>query len=269
MKPLVRQVTVDGAPAWLSDVGHGDPEGLPPIGPIPEWLVTNGLGGYASGTVCGSGIARGLGGQWPHPVISPSRSWIWPVLVLALAVTMYVTRVRTEMADFAVYQTAAARAVEAQPLYRADDGHYQFKYLPAFALAMAPFSDLPPEVAKPIWFGLSVALLWLFVAWSIDARSASASARDDASSAFAQASGSAGSVAFASRRPWCASTRASSTTRADSRCRVPFSSRSSRKPVPPASRPRITAAASPNAQRSPIRFMRARLTPCSRTGRSA
>lgn len=92
---------------------------------------------------------------------------MWPALVVALAGVMYVTRVRTEMVDFGVYHTAAIRAVEAQPLYRAEDGHYQFKYLPAFAVAMAPFAWLTPEVAKPIWFFASVALLWVFVAWSI------------------------------------------------------------------------------------------------------
>jgi Glycosyltransferase family 87 len=81
---------------------------------------------------------------------------------------MYVARVRTEMADFEVYQQAAVRAIDAEPLYRASDGHYQFKYLPAFALAMAPFAWVSPEVAKPMWFGLSVALLWIFVAWSIE-----------------------------------------------------------------------------------------------------
>jgi len=97
------------------------------------------------------------------------RSWIWPAAVALLALVMYVARVRTEMVDFAVYHTAAIRAVGAEPLYRAADGHYQYKYLPAFALAMAPFGWLSPEVAKPVWFGLSVLLLWLFVAWSIDA----------------------------------------------------------------------------------------------------
>lgn len=80
---------------------------------------------------------------------------------------MYVTRVRTEMADFAVYRTAAQRALNAEPLYRADDGHYQFKYLPAFALAMAPFALVGPEVAKIAWYALSIALLGLFVALSV------------------------------------------------------------------------------------------------------
>jgi Glycosyltransferase family 87 len=87
--------------------------------------------------------------------------------VIALASMMYVVRVRFEMADFAVYRTAGQRALQAEPLYRADDGHYQFKYLPAFALAMAPFAWVGPEVAKAAWYGLSVALLWVFVASSV------------------------------------------------------------------------------------------------------
>lgn len=82
---------------------------------------------------------------------------------------MYVVRVRHEMVDFGVYHTAAIRAAQAEPLYRADDGHYQFKYLPAFALAMAPFAWLGPETAKVAWYALSVGLLWLFVRWSIAA----------------------------------------------------------------------------------------------------
>lgn len=99
------------------------------------------------------------------PLTFRSAAWILAVVVLAAA--MYMTRVRSEMADFAVYRTAALRAIDAEPLYRADDGHYQFKYLPAFALAMAPFALVGPEVAKVAWYALSIALLWVFVALSI------------------------------------------------------------------------------------------------------
>jgi hypothetical protein len=77
---------------------------------------------------------------------------------IALATVMYVVKVRSEMVDFAVYRTAAVRALEAEPLYRADDGHYQFKYLPAFALARAPFAWMAPETAKAVWYALSVVL---------------------------------------------------------------------------------------------------------------
>ena len=73
------------------------------------------------------------------------------------------------MPDFGVYRTAATRALRAEPLYRAEDGHYQFKYLPAFALAMAPFALLDPDAAKTIWFALSVGLLTAYLRWSVRA----------------------------------------------------------------------------------------------------
>jgi hypothetical protein len=71
------------------------------------------------------------------------------------------------MVDFAVYRTAGARVLDAAPLFRADDGHYQFKYFPAFALAMVPVAVLPVEAAKAVWFALSVFLLVLLVRWSV------------------------------------------------------------------------------------------------------
>jgi hypothetical protein len=95
------------------------------------------------------------------------RAIALPLVVIATAAAIYMTRIRYEMADFAVYRTAAARAVAAEPLYRADDGHYQFKYLPAFALAMAPFAVLDIEAAKTLWFALSVGLLTIFVRLSV------------------------------------------------------------------------------------------------------
>jgi hypothetical protein len=73
------------------------------------------------------------------------------------------------MADFDVYRTAARRALAGEPLYRADDGHYRFKYLPAFALAMAPFALVDREAAKVMWFALSAGLLTAFVRWSVRA----------------------------------------------------------------------------------------------------
>ena len=88
-------------------------------------------------------------------------------MLILLATIAYATRVRHEMVDFAVYRTAAARAIEAAPLFRPDDGHYQFKYFPAFALAMVPFALVPEEAAKAIWFGLSVALLAVLVRMSV------------------------------------------------------------------------------------------------------
>jgi len=97
------------------------------------------------------------------------RRLAWPLAFATLALVMYAARVQHEMADFSVYRTAAIRVLDAELLYRAADGHYQFKYLPAFALAMAPFAWMGPEAAKVAWYALSVGLLWVFVGWSIRA----------------------------------------------------------------------------------------------------
>ena len=80
-------------------------------------------------------------------------------MLVLVATIAYATRVRREMVDFGVYRTAGARAIEAAPLFRPDDGHYQFKYFPAFALAMTPLAVVPEQTAKAIWFAISVALL--------------------------------------------------------------------------------------------------------------
>jgi hypothetical protein len=89
--------------------------------------------------------------------------------LLGLAALIYTVRIRNEMVDFNVYRTAARRAVAGEPLYRASDGHYQFKYLPAFALAMAPFAVVDPEAARITWFALSAGLLTAFLRWSVRA----------------------------------------------------------------------------------------------------
>lgn len=95
------------------------------------------------------------------------RPFLWPALFVTVAAVIFMTKIRTEMVDFGVYRTAAERALHAEPLYRADDGHYQFKYLPAFALAMAPFATLDREAAQAIWFALSAGLLTAFIRWSV------------------------------------------------------------------------------------------------------
>jgi hypothetical protein len=100
--------------------------------------------------------------------ISP-RGLAGAVAIAVLASVMYVVRVQTEMADFTVYRTAAIRVVQAEPLYRVEDGHYQYKYLPAFALAVAPIGWVGPETGKVAWYALSIALLAVFVAWSVRA----------------------------------------------------------------------------------------------------
>jgi hypothetical protein len=75
--------------------------------------------------------------------------------------------------------------VAGEPLYRATDGHWQFKYLPAFAFVVAPLSFLPApreaqttdprgrdynpwaDTARVAWFAGSVALLVALLALSL------------------------------------------------------------------------------------------------------
>ena len=85
-------------------------------------------------------------------------------VLLALAFSGKVTR---KMPDLEVYWTAASRALHAEPLYRVEDGHYQFKYLPAFAILTIPTASVPLEAAKLVWFVTSVLLLVALVSMSI------------------------------------------------------------------------------------------------------
>ena len=102
-------------------------------------------------------------------MLSRLRPILWPLIFLAIAAFIYQSRIRREMADFEVYRIAAHRALAGEPLYPAGDGHFRFKYLPAFALAMAPFALVDREAAKVIWFALSAGLLTAFVRWSVRA----------------------------------------------------------------------------------------------------
>ena len=89
------------------------------------------------------------------------------MLLAAVSVAaLFTTRVSRKMPDFEVYWTAGARAAEAQPLYRAEDGHYQFKYLPAFALLAVPLASLPLAAAKAAWFAVSAVLMVVLLALS-------------------------------------------------------------------------------------------------------
>jgi alpha-1,2-mannosyltransferase len=84
---------------------------------------------------------------------------VWSLFALTIATTVFAVKIAHRMPDYAVYRTAAGRAVAAEPLYRESDGHWQFKYLPAFAVVMSPLAVVPDGIARAAWFGVSVALL--------------------------------------------------------------------------------------------------------------
>jgi hypothetical protein len=52
-------------------------------------------------------------------------------------------------------------------LYRPDDGHFQFKYFPAFAVAAIPLAKISLDTAIAAWFFLSFGLLVAFVRRSV------------------------------------------------------------------------------------------------------
>jgi hypothetical protein len=108
-----------------------------------------------------------------YPVGVPSG--LWP-LVRAIAVVLVVAGAyglvrfkRAELVDFVVPRTAAARVLAHEPLYRPEDGHYQYKYLPAFAVAMVPFTWVSKELAQAAWFTLTWAMAFAFVRLSLSA----------------------------------------------------------------------------------------------------
>src|ERR1043166_8291438 len=85
-------------------------------------------------------------------------------LAIVSLVALFTTRVQRKMPDFEVYWTAGSRALAAQPLYRESDGHFQFKYLPAFAILASPLALMPLGTAKALWFAAS-AILMLMLLW--------------------------------------------------------------------------------------------------------
>ena len=88
------------------------------------------------------------------------------VLVVASAYGL-VRLKRAELVDFAVPRTAAVRFLAHEPLYRPDDGHYQYKYLPAFAQLMVPFTWVSKPVGEVVWFALTAAMAAAFVRLSL------------------------------------------------------------------------------------------------------
>src|SRR5688572_27276261 len=80
-------------------------------------------------------------------------------LLLVAAWAAFTFKLAAEMPDFNVYWRAAERASMGEPLYRAEDGHYQFKYLPAFAVVASPLRLVGEDAARALWFMLSLAAL--------------------------------------------------------------------------------------------------------------
>jgi alpha-1,2-mannosyltransferase len=84
---------------------------------------------------------------------------LWLAGLLVIAALAFVLKASHNMQDFEVYWRAATRALAGEPLYRAEDGHWLFKYLPVFAVVMAPIALLPIELARTLWFAVMIGAL--------------------------------------------------------------------------------------------------------------
>jgi glycosyl transferase family 87 len=103
----------------------------------------------------------------PAQALARIRTTLIVAVAVVVLVFVFLHRVTSKMPDFAVYWTAASRASHAEPLYRVEDGHYQFKYLPAFAILTMPLGAVPLATAKITWFVTSVTLLVMLLASSL------------------------------------------------------------------------------------------------------
>ncbi|NIM89628.1 MAG: DUF2029 domain-containing protein [Candidatus Aminicenantes bacterium] len=85
------------------------------------------------------------------------RPSFW-LLILCLIVfsLLFLLKVKDEMIDFEVNYEAGQRIRQGETLYRAEDGHYQFKYSPFSSLFYIPLSYLPLDVAKGIWYFITL-----------------------------------------------------------------------------------------------------------------
>jgi hypothetical protein len=99
------------------------------------------------------------------------RRFLWPAVVVVFAIGAYagVQYDRGEFVDFAVPYRAATRFVAHEPLYQPGDGHYQFKYFPAFAAVMVPFTIFPKAFAEVVWFALMFVMTWAFMRMAVHA----------------------------------------------------------------------------------------------------
>lgn len=101
------------------------------------------------------------------PLLTRRRA-AFALLLPVLFVWMFVARASTRMPDFEVYWRAGVRAAAAEPLYRASDTDYQFKYFPAFALLTIPLGAVPIGTARVMWFSLSAAAFVALLALSTE-----------------------------------------------------------------------------------------------------
>jgi alpha-1,2-mannosyltransferase len=100
-------------------------------------------------------------------VIVKRRRILALAALLVVAMIAYVFKVSHRMSDFEVYAQAASRALAGESLYRPEDGHWLFKYLPAFAVVAIPIALVPLSIVKLLWFLATVFTVVLLLSMTI------------------------------------------------------------------------------------------------------
>lgn len=89
-----------------------------------------------------------------------TRNVLLIVLTFLFFLLIYSHFVKKDMSDFGVCYQGGQRILKGETLYRASDGHLQYKYSPASAVFFSLFALLPYEAAKFIWYFLELTLLF-------------------------------------------------------------------------------------------------------------
>ena len=87
------------------------------------------------------------------------RTLLLLALLAVVAAAAFVFRVGEDMIDFEVDYVAGQRLRAGESLYQAEDGHYAYKYLPGAAVLESPFSLLPLDTAKAVFYAVTVCCL--------------------------------------------------------------------------------------------------------------
>jgi len=97
-----------------------------------------------------------------------TRNVLLIVLTFLFFLLIYTHFVKKDMSDFEYYIQGGQRILKGETLYRASDGHLQYKYSPASAVFFSLFALLPYEAAKFIWYFLELTLLFFSLVLSYD-----------------------------------------------------------------------------------------------------
>jgi len=84
--------------------------------------------------------------------LSVNKIVIVLILISVTAGSFFLSHMSEKMVDFGVNYQAGKRLRWGETLYRVEDEHYMFKYLPFAAVIYLPLSYLDPAAAKGIWY---------------------------------------------------------------------------------------------------------------------